>query len=108
MVFFMETKINKVQMEKVRRSLGFLNDIDVSVEGSRGGINLAWKEGISVFVRSFSIGHIDADLEDKENSVQWQFSGYYGSLYAQNKDEAWNVLRGLSSNQSLSWLVCGD
>lgn len=66
----METKINKVQMEKVLTSLSFLNEIDVSTDSSRGGINLAQKEGVSVSRKSFSFGHIDVELEDTNNSVR--------------------------------------
>lgn len=76
----MEPKINKVQMEKVLTSLSFLNEIDVSTDSSRGGINLAQKEGVSVSRKSFSFGHIDVELEDTNNSVRWSFSGYYGLL----------------------------
>ncbi|MBA0752546.1 hypothetical protein Gogos_001373 [Gossypium gossypioides] len=36
MVFFMETKINSRQMEKIRGSYGFFNGIDVSSEGEEG------------------------------------------------------------------------
>ncbi|KAK5785354.1 hypothetical protein PVK06_039928 [Gossypium arboreum] len=46
MVFFMETKIDEKRMEKIRRRCGFGNGIDVSTEGSRGGICLAWKEDV--------------------------------------------------------------
>lgn len=40
-VFFMETKLCKIQMKHVRRSCGFCNGIDVSVDGSKGGLCLA-------------------------------------------------------------------
>ncbi|KAH1107949.1 hypothetical protein J1N35_011717 [Gossypium stocksii] len=46
MVFLMETKLNKKRMEKVRRSYGFTNGIDIEAEGSRGGLCLAWKGDI--------------------------------------------------------------
>lgn len=62
-VFFMETKINSVRMKKVRRFCGFLYGIDVAAEGSRGGLCLAWRGDISVSLRSFSLEHIDVEIE---------------------------------------------
>lgn len=40
-VFFMEAKLSNTQMENVRGSCGFLNGIDVSAVGSRGGLCLS-------------------------------------------------------------------
>lgn len=40
-VFFMETKISDVKIERVRRSFEFLFGIEVSTEGSRGSFFLA-------------------------------------------------------------------
>ncbi|KAA3478989.1 BEACH domain-containing lvsC [Gossypium australe] len=64
MVFFMETKLSRVQMEEVRRRLGFTNGIEVDSEGSKGGLCLAWKGGVSVGLRSFSSRHIDVLAND--------------------------------------------
>ncbi|KAH1045529.1 hypothetical protein J1N35_036313 [Gossypium stocksii] len=45
-VFLMETKLNCRRMERVRCQCGFHNGIDVSSEGTRGGLSIGWKEGI--------------------------------------------------------------
>ncbi|KAA3475508.1 reverse transcriptase [Gossypium australe] len=34
--------------------------------------------------------------------------GFYGSPYAQDRDDSWNLLRSLQRNEELHWLVCGD
>lgn len=39
----METKVDSRRMERVRRSCGFTDGFDVEVEGSRGGLSLAWR-----------------------------------------------------------------
>lgn len=44
----MKTKLNKVRMERVGRRCGLLNDIDVSTDGSRGGLYLAWKGDVTI------------------------------------------------------------
>ncbi|MBA0664033.1 hypothetical protein Goklo_004108 [Gossypium klotzschianum] len=59
MVFLMETKMDKQRMEKVRRSCGFTNGIDIEVEGSRGGLCLTWKGDTAISLQSFSRNLID-------------------------------------------------
>ncbi|KAA3478658.1 reverse transcriptase [Gossypium australe] len=52
-VSFIETKINKNQMEKVRRSCGFHYGIDVDSIGSRGGLSLAWRGDFNEILYGF-------------------------------------------------------
>lgn len=63
MVFLIETKLDKPRLEKVRRSCGFLNGIDVEVEGSRGGVCLARKGDTEVCLKSYSRSHIDVTVK---------------------------------------------
>ncbi|KAA3470848.1 reverse transcriptase [Gossypium australe] len=73
-------------MERVRRSYGFLNGLEVDPDVSKGGLCLAWKEEVSILVQSFSRRHIDA------------LGG----------EESWNTLKSLRNNEEQSWFVCGD
>lgn len=92
MVFFMETKINSRQIEKIRVSYGFFNGIDVSSEGTRGGLCLAWRNDINVQLQSYSKRHIDVIIDEGEERYKWRFTGFYGSPYSQERNEAWNLL----------------
>lgn len=84
----MKTKISNFQMERVQRSCGFLSGIDVSAEGSRGGLSLAWKGTISISLQSYTIRHIDVEVEEKDLSIKWFFTGFSGSLYVTNIEES--------------------
>lgn len=108
MVFLMETKIDKKRVEKVRRNFGFLNRIDIEVEGSRGGLSLAWKGEITVQLRSFSKSHIDVMITEENGQEDWRFTRFYGSPYLNNKTISWNLLRKLGEEQNHPWLVCGE
>ncbi|MFQ6655549.1 hypothetical protein Gotur_026063 [Gossypium turneri] len=108
MVFLMETKLSKQCMEKVRRKCGFQNGIDVDAEGSRGGLCLAWKVEITVTLRSFSKNHIDAMVMEETDNKEWRFTGFYGSLYVNLKNDSWNLLRKLGQDQTHPWVVSGD
>ncbi|KAH1030918.1 hypothetical protein J1N35_043092 [Gossypium stocksii] len=68
-------------MEQVRRSCGLANGIDVDADGSIG---------------------------DPNDRKKWRFTSFYGSHYAQDSDESWNLLKTLWSNEELPWFVCRD
>lgn len=69
-VFLIKTKLNKVHMQKVRRSYGFLYGIDVPANGSKGGLCLAWKDSVSLSLKFFSGNHIDVVVEGVNNGEQ--------------------------------------
>ncbi|MBA0777743.1 hypothetical protein Gotri_005722, partial [Gossypium trilobum] len=77
-VFFMEMKLCSIQMERVRRSYGFFNGIDVQTIGSRGGLCLAWKDDVKIGLRNFSNSHINVDVIEDEIGSQWRLNGFYG------------------------------
>lgn len=87
---------------------GFFNGIDISVEGSRGGICLAWRGSVSITLRSSSIKHVDVEVEDSDDEKSWHFIEFYGSLFAHSKEDSWDLLRILGQNHDLPWLVSGD
>ncbi|KAK5783614.1 hypothetical protein PVK06_038123 [Gossypium arboreum] len=95
-------------MEVVRRKCGFGNGVEVNSEGSRGGLCLAWRLGVSVILRSYSKRYIDVDIEDSELGVKWRFTGFYGSPYAQDRNDSWDVLRSLKVADDIPWFICGD
>ncbi|KAA3466527.1 reverse transcriptase [Gossypium australe] len=82
--------------------------IRVDPDGSKGGLCLAWRGEISISVQSFSKSHIDALVNAQNNEQRWRFTGFYGSPYAQEREESWNLLKSLRGNVDQSWFVCGD
>ncbi|KAA3474750.1 Endonuclease/exonuclease/phosphatase [Gossypium australe] len=95
-------------MERVRRRFEFINGIEVDPDGSKGGLCLAWKGEVSVMLQNFSRRHIDVLANDQNEKQQWRFTGFYGSPYAQEREDSWNLLRRLRRNEEQPWLVCGD
>lgn len=85
-----------------------MNGIDVKAEGSRGGLSLAWKGDIAVTLRSFSKHHIDVMVKEGDDKEEWILTGFYGSLYVQDKSVSWDLLRKLGQDKNHPWLVCGD
>ncbi|KAA3452441.1 reverse transcriptase [Gossypium australe] len=100
----MEAKLCRIQTERVRRSCGFVNGIEVG----RGGLCLAWRNDINVTLQSFSKRHIDVIVEDTEINDKWRFTGFYGTPYAQDREDSWAVLKNLYYDEDIPWFVCGD
>ncbi|KAA3474232.1 reverse transcriptase [Gossypium australe] len=59
----METKLDEVRMNKVRKRCGFINGIDIPMVGTMGGLSLAWNGNDLVQLRSFSNNHIDVIIQ---------------------------------------------
>ncbi|KAK8341636.1 hypothetical protein V6Z12_A08G179200 [Gossypium hirsutum] len=95
-------------MERICHRCGYMNGIEVDPINTRGGLCLAWRNDICIELRSFSKRHIDVVVEDKEVKGKWRLTGFYGSPYAQDMSESWNVLRNLHNDDGRPWFVCGD
>ncbi|KAA3477191.1 endonuclease/exonuclease/phosphatase family protein [Gossypium australe] len=95
-------------MEQVRKSCGLTNGIGVDPDGLKGGLCLAWRGDVSITLQNFSKRHIDVFIDDHNDGKQWRFIGFYSSPYAQDRDESWNLLKNLWSNEELPWFVCED
>ncbi|MFQ6644919.1 hypothetical protein Gotur_019274, partial [Gossypium turneri] len=108
LVFLIETKLDRNRMESVQKRCGFHNGLDISANGSRGGLNLAWNGNHLIQVYSYSNNHIDVEINEEDNSTKWRFTGFYGNPRQSNKQESWNLLRKLRNTCSLSCCVCGD
>ncbi|KAH1084030.1 hypothetical protein J1N35_023791 [Gossypium stocksii] len=95
-------------MEKVRLKCGFENGIDIGAMGTRGGLSLGWKGNSLVYLRSFSSFHIDVDIRDNECGDFWRLTGFYGNSEEKNRRKSWELLRQLSHDQAIPWVVLRD
>ncbi|KAA3453778.1 reverse transcriptase [Gossypium australe] len=95
-------------MERIRYSCGYINGIEVDPEGTRGGLCLAWKHGVSVTLWQFSKRHIDTVIDDDELRGKWRFTGFYRSPYEHDISNSWAELRSLYTGERFPWFVCGD
>ncbi|GMI84947.1 hypothetical protein HRI_002164000 [Hibiscus trionum] len=106
-LFLIETKLDVRRMERVRHRCGFRFGIDVGANGSKGGLSLGWKPDCNVTLSSYSLHHIDVII--KEDDVEpWRFTGFYGNPIESERANSWNLLRRLSTQHDMPWLVAGD
>ncbi|KAL8470102.1 hypothetical protein ACS0TY_032824 [Phlomoides rotata] len=79
------------------------------LRGRSGGLLLMWNEVVSIYLRSFSRGHIDCSISYLNS--QWRFSGFYGNHVQHLRHFSWDLLRKLYSlkqSNNEPWLVGGD
>ena len=73
-------------------SLGFSNCIVVDRVGLGGGLALLWNSTFDVALQSFSVGHIDVHVTNKNDGVGWLFTGFYGNPELEHRRDSWQLL----------------
>ncbi|KAA3476013.1 reverse transcriptase [Gossypium australe] len=107
-LLFMETKICRGRIKRIRHRCEYVNGIEVESVGTKEGLCLAWKQGVNVTLCQFSRRHIDVVIDDDEVKGKWRFTGFYGSPYERDRNNSWEELRTLYTGESFPWFVCGD
>jgi exonuclease III len=77
LVLFMETKIRKKRLKKIRHRLGFSSLVVVDCVGKGGGFGLLWKENAVVEIQNFSHRHINAIIQGPSLNLKWKLTGFY-------------------------------
>lgn len=76
-VFLVEIKLTGNRIKNVRRKCYFNNGIDVDVDGTTGGLSLAWNGNDLVQLRSFSKNQIDVEIMMDDRDRRWWFMSFY-------------------------------
>ncbi|KAL4631902.1 hypothetical protein ACB092_04G012200 [Castanea dentata] len=103
----METKADKVTLERVGRRIHFANLFFVPRVNSGGGLALYWKSDFAVDVQSFSNRHIDAFINQGMDDAR-RFTSFYRDPDTTSRENSWSLLRDLSRCSSLPWVCMGD
>ncbi|XP_040988956.1 uncharacterized protein LOC121236574 [Juglans microcarpa x Juglans regia] len=107
-VFLLETKLAATAIERITVRVGLDGCFVVPCEGRSGGLALMWKNEMSLCIKSYSLFHIDAKLEDPSKGILWKFTRVYGNPITERRRETWELIRHLKEPQDIPWLVCGD
>ena len=87
-VFLMETKLKKYQMEKEKFKLGLLNGLIIPRVGRSGGLAMLWDRDVKVEVQSYSGYFIDAFVTDLDFGFQWRITSFYGNPKTHRRKES--------------------
>ncbi|KAH1063383.1 hypothetical protein J1N35_028370 [Gossypium stocksii] len=94
--------------KKIRSKCGFKTGIDVSAEGTRGGLSFGWNGDLVVNLKSFSKAHIDIEVVVERGDDYCRFTWFYGSLIENLRKESWKLIKKFKEASNLPWLVLGD
>ena len=84
-----------IQMQSVKRKLGFDNCFTVDQNGLSGGLPLTCMNDVDFFIVSHSIHHIDCEVM-MEDGEPWRFTWFYGHPDSAQKAHSWNLWKRLS------------
>jgi len=65
-------------MEGIKNRIGLTNGLIVPCVGRKGGLALLWTREIDLEIKSYSLNHIDAVINDAEKNITWRLTGFYG------------------------------
>lgn len=68
---------------------------------------MTWWGNVFIALKSFSSRH-DVVFEELDEDRKWRFIGFYGSFYAHDRRESWDLLCQLGQHRDLPWLVVDD
>ncbi|KAG6667043.1 hypothetical protein CIPAW_01G073500 [Carya illinoinensis] len=95
LVFLVETKARKQQLEDVRRRLKLDGCFAVDNMDLSGGIAPFWKEDWNVRIINYTRWYISALIKEEENGHIWQFTGFYGHPETAKRSSSWQLLEML-------------
>ena len=107
MVFLMETKVDRDDIEKIRRKIQFVDYHVVPRQNRGGGFAFLWTDTITVDVLSSSERHIDVVIDQGMDDA-WRFMGFYGNPDTTNREDSWLLLKTLSRRLTFPCVVLGD
>ncbi|XP_019197208.1 PREDICTED: uncharacterized protein LOC109191092 [Ipomoea nil] len=92
----------------MRVALKFDSCFGVDADKRSGGLALLWNAGVDMEVRGYSNHYIDSEVKGDGGVSSWRFTGFYGAADRSKRRECWNLLRYLSSINTLPWVLMGD
>ena len=104
----METKRFVSEMNEIKEKLDQSQGLIVLSNGRSGGLALLWRRGVDVVVQTYLDYHIDAIIGSESDSQWWRFTGFYGNLDTNKKEESWLRLDRLASSSSFLLVCMGD
>lgn len=79
----------------------------VETQGQSGGIPLLWRRKDEVLLRSFNKNHINVVVQMKEDNT-FRLTRIHGEPDRSKRSETWQLIRNLSRDNSMPWVLIGD
>nr|GMC90702.1 uncharacterized protein LOC109162712 [Ipomoea batatas] len=83
-------------------------DDGAHVLGHSGGMACLWKKTPMLNIIFYSVHHIDASVSHIEWGKPLRFTGFYDEPDRSNRHKGWKLLKNLSSQNRLPWVIISD
>ncbi|XP_057775115.1 uncharacterized protein LOC130994097 [Salvia miltiorrhiza] len=107
----METKLLFVEWNPILPQIGYTKfvavDCDCATGGHKGGLCILWADDIKLDVKSSSLHHILASIDDGIHEP-WDFCGLYGWSNTEEHSLTWDLMRVLKTQVLERWICGGD
>ena len=90
----METKVEKVVLERGGRKTWFFNLFTIPCHNLGGGLALLWPSDMSVDVQSYFDNHIDVIIDHGVDDT-WRFTRFYRDPKTASRENSWLLLKTL-------------
>lgn len=109
-VCLQETKLSHISDRDVLSFLGrdFTNFVFLPAQQTRGGILIAWREGIFTVTQHRVHRHSVSVLFSNNEDPPWWFTGVYGPQRDADKQSFLDELREVRSDCPGPWMLAGD
>lgn len=107
-VFLMETRARKEQIERMKRRLQFKFCFCVEPRGLAGGLAIFWSSGIQLQVIKSSHNFIHTAIFCVEDRLDFDATFVYGNPIFQQRRHLWERLQALQMDKRRQWICIGD
>jgi hypothetical protein len=107
-LFISETKTTATVACNIMNSMGFFLMAHAPPLGSKGGLLLAWRNGVDLECFVTNANTISTWCYSDRGHTPWMLSCVYGSPYSHNRTKFWDNLMEVGTNFSGAWLCLSD
>jgi len=107
-LFLSETKVITSRFQHVLLRMGFSSLFEVPPAGTRGGLFLTWKHGITLDLYKLDQNHISCLVSSDGSNSQWLISCIYAPHMGLLRSDFWTNLTDLGNSFGGPWLLLGD
>lgn len=108
LVFLMETRSKKKNIDKLLHSLKFNSCVTVDPHGLARGLALLWNKQVEVEVLDSSKNFIHVSITNKADDATWECTFTYGDPVQQRRREVWDIISSLQFRRGNPWCCVGD
>lgn len=107
-VFLSETKQSNYRVSQIQRNLGFHHGETFDPIGSAGGLAIWWKQDVDINFLDCTANLLDAIITIRSDGTVFRASWFYGPPHAEAKEEFWELVKNLATNDDCPWICLGD